>query len=78
MIRTGLVAARSQTYAYWDAQAARLVDAKAPGLARRVRHLPKSLTGAGQEQLLAELSNFYLLLQAHANLATLAVSFINQ
>ncbi len=72
MVRTGLVAARSQPYSYWDTQAARLVDAKAPGLARRVRHLPELLTRADwQDQMLAELGNFYLLLQAHAQLPKL-------
>lgn len=75
VVRTGLVAARSQPYTYWDTQAARLVDAKAPGLARRVRHLPQLLTSADwQDQMLAELGNLYLLLQAHANLPNLAPS----
>lgn len=37
LVRTGLAAARSQPYQWWDATAARLVDAQLPGLAEQVR-----------------------------------------
>ncbi|WP_411721566.1 SWIM zinc finger family protein [Mycetocola sp.] len=37
LVRTGLAAARSQPYAWWDGVAARLVDAQLPGLAEQVR-----------------------------------------
>ncbi|MBI3230628.1 MAG: SWIM zinc finger family protein [Burkholderiales bacterium] len=73
VIRTGLVAARSQAYTYWDTQAARLVDAKAPGIARRVRQLPQLLTSPHwQQEVLAELGNLYLLLQAYTRIEQLA------
>ncbi len=37
--RRGLASVRSEPYAFWDRMAARLVDAQAPGLGRRVRSL---------------------------------------
>lgn len=37
LVRTGLAAARTQPYTWWDAVAARLVDAQLPGLAEQVR-----------------------------------------
>lgn len=37
LVRTGLAAARNQPYSWWDATAARLVDAQLPGLAEQVR-----------------------------------------
>ena len=40
LVRQGLASARHQPYAFWDAAAARLVDAQMPGLADRVRALP--------------------------------------
>ncbi len=39
LIRAGLSTARSKPYSFWDAAAARLVDAQAPSLADRVRNL---------------------------------------
>jgi hypothetical protein len=39
LARGGLAAARGQPWRFWDAAAARLVDAQAPGLASRVRGL---------------------------------------
>ena len=47
LIRGGLGRVQSETYAFWDQPASRLVDAQAPGLARRVRalaSLPSSQT----------------------------------
>ncbi|MDQ4133606.1 MAG: SWIM zinc finger family protein, partial [Actinomycetota bacterium] len=37
LLRQGLAAARRQPYSFWDAAAARLVDAQMPALAERVR-----------------------------------------
>lgn len=37
LVRAGTAAARQQPYAWWDATAARLVDAQLPGLAEQVR-----------------------------------------
>ncbi len=74
ILRTGVIAARSQSYSYWDAQAARLVDAKAPGLARRVRQLPQILASAQwQERSLPALSRLYLMLCAYTQQDALSV-----
>jgi hypothetical protein len=40
MVRQGLASARHQPFSFWDAAAARLVDAQMPGLADRLRALP--------------------------------------
>jgi hypothetical protein len=37
LVRTGMASARTQPYSWWDAVAARLVDAQLPGLAEQVR-----------------------------------------
>jgi len=66
LVRQGLATARHQPYAFWDAAAARLVDAQMPGLADRVRALPGLLHSAGDwaERLLAELARGYLAVSA--------------
>ena len=75
LVRTGLVAARAQPYAYWDSAAARLVDAQAPGLARRVRQLPQFLRGDDwQHALLAQLGKLYMLMQAYQGLSSLPMA----
>lgn len=66
LARQGLAAAAPSGYGYWDAPARRLVDAQAPGLARRVRTLG-SLVGSSNradEQAIAELGRLYLLVAA--------------
>ena len=45
LARTGLAAARTQPYTWWDAAAARLVDAQLPGLADQVRALGSAMPG---------------------------------
>ncbi|WP_077489560.1 SWIM zinc finger family protein [Sinomonas mesophila] len=45
LARTGLAAARTQPYAWWDATAARLVDAQLPGLADQVRAMGAAVHG---------------------------------
>jgi hypothetical protein len=66
LVRQGLASARHQPYAFWDAAAARLVDAQMPGLADRVRALPGLLhsTGDWADRLLAELARGYLAVSA--------------
>jgi hypothetical protein len=66
LVRQGLASARHQPYAFWDAAAARLVDAQMPGLADRVRALPGLLHSAGNwaDRLLAELARGYLAVSA--------------
>jgi hypothetical protein len=67
LIRQGLATARHQPFAFWDAAAARLVDAQMPGLADRVRAIPGVLYAAGStwaDRLLAELARGYLAVSA--------------
>ncbi|MEV7662113.1 SWIM zinc finger family protein [Paenarthrobacter sp. NPDC089316] len=45
VVRTGLAAARKQPYPWWDAVAARLVDAQLPGLAEQVRQMASDIHG---------------------------------
>ena len=65
-MRQGLASARHQPFAFWDAAAARLVDAQMPGLADRVRALPAVLHSAGDwaDRLLAEVARGYLAVSA--------------
>ncbi len=65
-LRTGLADPALARYATWDTLAARLVDARAGGLANRVRRLA-GIVGTRlewHEQLLAELGVLHLLAQA--------------
>ncbi len=65
LARQGFASLQGATYAFWDEAARRLVDAQAPGLARRLKLL-SSLTGsaASEEQLLAGLGRLHLLVSA--------------
>ena len=53
LVRRGLAGARAEPYAFWDRMGARLVDAQAPGLARRVRELPGRLADGDDAAVLA-------------------------
>jgi hypothetical protein len=66
LARQGLSAAAPAGYGFWDTPARRLVDAQAPGLARRVRLLGGLVgnTAANEEQTVAELGRLHLLLTA--------------
>jgi hypothetical protein len=67
--RGGLAAAQSQPYTFWDGFAARLVDAQAPGLARRVRPLAGIAMAQRPnwpERMLEQLGLLYLLCEAQA------------
>lgn len=57
LVRGGLAAARRQPLSWWDATAARLVDAQLPGLADRVRRLGSQVNRGDEwaEPLLAEI-----------------------
>jgi hypothetical protein len=66
-VRQGLAAVQGRGYGTWDAPAARLVDAQAPGLARRVRGLA-GIAGSGAgwpERLLERLGLIHLLVEAY-------------
>lgn len=68
-VRGGLAGAAKLGYAHWDAMAARLVDAQAPGAARLVRNLADY--AADPERLLAELGLLRLLTAGFARLDSL-------
>ena len=73
MIRVGLSHCQNEPPAFWDNKAARLVDAQAPGVARRVESLSSIVrTGAGwHEKLLEEVSLLYLLRAAYQRMEAL-------
>lgn len=66
LARQGLSSAASEGYARWDEAARRLIDAQAPGLARRVRGLGGFVLGVGngEERAGAELGRLHLLVAA--------------
>ena len=75
LVRHGLASAQTRSIDYWDQMAARLIDAQAPGVARRVRNLPRVVqSGDGWiEQLLSQVSSLFLLLKAYERLETLSI-----
>jgi hypothetical protein len=73
LVRNGLALVEAQPPSFWEAQAARLVDAQAPGLAARLRRL-SGLPGSRPDWpalLLAELGRLALLTQAFRRLDAL-------
>ena len=73
LVRQGLAHAQKQPARYWDAMAARLVDAQAPGLARWLREMA-SIPASGEgwsERLLARLGLLQLLLAGYRRLGSL-------
>jgi hypothetical protein len=62
-VRQGLATAIRSGYGHWDAMAARLVDAQAPGLASAVRRLAGS--AGAPERLLADLGLIRLLVAGY-------------
>ncbi len=75
LIRTGQLSLTGKNAGYWQTIAARLVDAKAPGLAARVKQLgslPIYDGGTGWHgEALRQLAQLYLLTQAFGRLADL-------
>ncbi len=72
-VRNGLAGLELQPGSFWEKQAARLVDAQAPGLATRVRALA-ALPGSSPrwpERLLAQLGKLALLTEAFSRLESL-------
>ncbi len=76
LLRHGLASAQTRSIDYWEQMAARLIDAQAPGVARRVRDLSRvPHSGEGwSEQLLAKVSSLFLLLKAYERIETLPVA----
>lgn len=72
-MRQGLATAQIQPYSFWEQAAARMVDAQAPSLARRLREMASIPHTGGNwpSRLLAELGKLYLLVQGYQRLATL-------
>jgi SWIM zinc finger len=76
LLRHGLASAQTRSFDYWEQMAARLIDAQAPGVARRVRDLswvPQSGDG-WIEQLLAKVGSLFLLLKAFERIETLSAA----
>jgi hypothetical protein len=74
LVRQGLASLQTRPLAFWDHMAARLVDAQAPGVARRVRTLsfiPQSGDG-WTERLLTQMGSLFLLVKAYQRMSTLA------
>jgi hypothetical protein len=73
LVRHGIASTQNRSLDYWEQMAARLIDAQAPGLARRVRDLTRlSHHGDGwTDQLLAHISSLFLLLKAYERLESL-------
>lgn len=68
LARGGTAAARHQPYAWWDATAARLVDAQLPGLADQVRAMGSDVSGRADwaEHLLVALGRWWTATRAWA------------
>ena len=73
LVRRGLADAQSQPTKYWEQMTARLVDAQAPGAARRVRELSSATAYAGgwAEAVLSRIGLLYLLVEAFKRIDTL-------
>ncbi|MFP5283211.1 MAG: SWIM zinc finger family protein [Actinomycetes bacterium] len=71
-VRGGLAALERAGYAHFDAIAARMVDAQAPGVASVLRAVPGELVGPGwPDRVLEALGGLHLLVQAHQRLDAL-------
>ncbi len=73
LVRNGLAGLELQPPSFWERQAARLVDAQAPGVAQRVRRLG-AIPGSSPDwpdRLLAGLGRLALLIQAFRRFETL-------
>jgi hypothetical protein len=66
LAHSGTASVRSQPYAWWDAAAARLVDAQLPGLAEQVRSMASNVSARADwdEHLLAALGRWWTVTRA--------------
>jgi len=71
-VRAGLAAAQSRPNSYWNQIAARMIDAQAPGVARRLRELSflTQVGGDWTERMLAQVGSLFLLLKAYQRIET--------
>ncbi len=69
LARQGLANAKAAPYSFWDQQAARLVDAQAPGVADRIQELASIVTTRSDwtQSLLSELGVLHLIVQGWRN-----------
>jgi hypothetical protein len=67
IVRRGLAATRTEGYAFWDAEAARLVDAQAGSLARSVRNLGSVIAEGPDwpDRVLRRLARLHLVANAY-------------
>lgn len=71
-LRGGLASLERVGYGHFDAIAARMIDAQAPGVAGLLRGIPGELAGEGWPgRVLDQLAALHLLVQAHRRLAEL-------
>jgi|HigsolmetaAR202D_1030399.scaffolds.fasta_scaffold00324_7 Uncharacterized conserved protein len=65
LVRNGISSVQAEGYAFWDKPAARLIDAQAGALARRLREMPARIFGKEQwaDDLLEELSKIHLIIE---------------
>ncbi|MFG0249229.1 MAG: SWIM zinc finger domain-containing protein [Phycisphaeraceae bacterium JB051] len=70
VIRQGLADAQTKPFGFWEQMAARMVDAQAPGLARRVRTLSQTVNDGQhwQSRLLRQIARLHLLLEGYTQL----------
>ncbi len=72
LFRQGLATLEGHSHEYWQSLAARMVDAKLGGVARRIRQLPLLMTEEDwHEKLLGELGDIYLMVKGFQNMETL-------
>ena len=73
LVRHGLAALQSNPPSFWEQQAARLIDAQAPGAARMVRDIAGAAahTRDWQSRLLERLAKLYLLVEGYKRIDTL-------
>jgi hypothetical protein len=68
-VRAGLASLERAGYAHFEAIAARMVDAQAPGLASVLRSIPSEIAGEGwPARVLDQLAGLHLLIEAHRRL----------
>lgn len=73
LVRTGFAEAQTQPYTFWQAMAARLIDAQAPGLAAQVQTLGQVAVSGAEwaDRLTSAVGKLFLLLEAYKRLETL-------
>lgn len=75
LVRQGLGSVQAQPRAFWETPAVRLVDAQAPGLARKVREMA-AIPGSGegwQGRLLTQAGKLHLIIEGYQRLDQLPI-----